>query len=274
MYVISSGHRTALQHESLRRPVSKFHRTYTYPKHRLNIPTTILSESPGPPSLSNSDGFHTPQGEMSAPDPAPVINGYFDAFEQRSGEVFDTPPRIYSSSKSVDLSVPRRYVHQQSNASSDQDEVFATPETSFNANVFDRNFNALQKSASSSVVERCKLPEPPAQNPTQKMSYFTRNSENSHALWLPVEGVLRSKSDFTIPKLSPVQPRSERTLTNMIAAFLTPRLPRKNIEAQSTPINPNLVPFPASLSRDESRAASMGNLKFDDALLAVHGSTR
>ncbi|XP_019763948.2 protein FAM102A isoform X2 [Dendroctonus ponderosae] len=273
----TAGHiRAALQHESLRRPVSKFHRTYTYPKHRLNIPTTILSESPGPPSLSNSDGFHTPQGEMSAPDPAPAINGYFDAFERRSDAVFSTPPRIYSSSKSVDLSVPRRFIQQQSNASSDLDEVFATPEASFNANVFDRNFNALQKSASSSVVERRNLPEPPAQNANQearrKISYFDRNSKNSHALRPPVEGVLRSKSDFTIPKLSPVQPRSERTLTNMIAAFLTPRLPRKNIEAQSTPINPNIVPFPASLARDESRAASMGNLKFDDALLAVHGS--
>ncbi|CAH1134971.1 unnamed protein product [Ceutorhynchus assimilis] len=214
----TAGHiRNALQHDSLRRPIStKFHRTYTFPKHRLNIPTTIHSESPIlSPNNNNSEAFYTPES-------APILNG--------NSEVFFTPESDFLTPQKQDL-----------------DEVFETPNGCYTkTNIFDKNFNALQKSASSSVVERIKTDFNLRQ---RKTSEEPKNT----TLKPPVEGVLRSKSDFIIPKLSPLPPRSERTISNIIASFITPRLPRKGIAAQSTP-NP--------LSRqDSSRAVSMGNLK-------------
>ncbi|XP_066252820.1 uncharacterized protein [Euwallacea similis] len=249
----TAGHiRNMSQHESLRRPVSKFPRTYTFPKHGLNIPTTIPSESPGPPSLNNSEGFHTPQGS----DSTPVANG----------EVFYTPQSEFTTPQKSG-NYTKQYQQQRSDTSAELDEVFKTPEGSFNSNtnIFDKNFNALQKSASSSVVERFHEPKV-----IKTSLHFERHSKsvhnNNYTLKPPVEGVLRSKSDFIIPKLSPVAPRGEHALSNVIAAFLTPRLPRKEIGAQSTPVSD---PF----SRGESRAASMGNLKFgNDGHLAIYGS--
>ncbi|KAL1506234.1 hypothetical protein ABEB36_005631 [Hypothenemus hampei] len=273
----AAGHiRNASQHDSLRRPVSQLHRTYTFPKHRLNIPTTIISESPGPPSafnLNNSEGFHTPRG----PDSAPVMSGEFEAFYTPQSELStpETFPRQSKNHESVNHNV--------------SDEVFKTPDGCFGTNVFDKNFNSLQKSASSGIVERMqnwptKNGIPKAKEDVDvkgKVSYFDRNSDstgnnnNYYIVKSSFEGVLRSKSDFTIPKLSPNPPRSERTLSSMIAAFWTPRLPRKStIGAQSTPIsNHNHPPLPDPLSKDDSRAASMGNLKLNnDGHLAIHGA--
>lgn len=286
-----------MQHESLRRPASKFHRTYTFPKHRLNIPTTIPCESPGPPSVdtSMSDEFHTPQCGTSTPGSAPAINGETEVFFTPQGNFLT--PKKYSSTNVI-------YNNQksnQSNTSNDRDEVFKTPDECFSTNtdIFDKNFNALQKSASSSVVERIKSDLPvqsrlslnknngihkpsdiePEITIRHKTSHFERRAphsyNNNYTLKAPIEGVLRSKSDFIIPKLSPEPARSERTFSNIIAAFLTPRLPRRAQSSSIKGTDPNSVPsFSDPLSKQDARAVSMGNLKLgnENGQLAVHGS--
>lgn len=218
--IVSSGNRNAAQHDSLRRPASKFHRTNTFPKHRLNIPNTIVSESPGPPS----GGFHTPQG----PDSAPCLN-------DSRFEVFYTPPSKVADSFVTPIKA------------SSPEEVFQTPEACFD-DVFDKNFNQLQKSASSGVVER-----------------FCHSSSSNNFQFPQHFEVFFSKSEHVIPKRSPQPPRSERILSNVISAFLTPHMSRKPIGAQSTPL---------SELHDETRAVSMGNLKWatgEGSQLAVFG---
>lgn len=212
--------------------MSKFHRTYTFPKHRLNIPNTIVSESPGPPS----GGFYTPQG----PDSAPVNGSPF--------EVFYTPP-----SKTLDSFVTP-------SKTSSPEEVFQTPEACFD-DIFDKNFNQLQKSASSGVVERfCHSSSGNFQFP----QHFDKQRHCQNRFI--VRDVFLSKSERVIPKRSPQPPRSERILSNVISAFLTPHMSRKDIGAQSTPLS--------DLQDDTIRAVSMGDLKWgpgEGSQMAVYG---
>ncbi|XP_050293145.1 uncharacterized protein LOC126733787 isoform X2 [Anthonomus grandis grandis] len=284
----TAGHiRNALQHESLRRPVSKFQRTYTFPKHRLNIPTTIPSESPGPQNgeLNDSEVFHTPQSSIST---LSHTNGETETFYTPQSE-FITPKK-YVNNKTSELAPSLKYQKQKSVQSS-ASEDYKTPDDYFGSNVFDKNFNALQKSASSSVVETIRNNQSNENNFLRgkndnfnevdgfvKPSLIFRHSENcnnnNYNLKPPQEGVLRSKSDFIIPKKSPEPRRNDRTWSK-IAAFLTPRMHRKDILAQSTPVRgPDsglIPPFSDPLSTKDTRAVSMGNLKLgNDGQLAVY----
>lgn len=196
--------------------MSKFHRTYTFPKHRLNIPNTIVSESPAPPS----GDFYTPQGSG--------VNG-------SSFEVFYTP-----NSKNV-----------SPNKTSSPDEVFQTPEACFD-DIFDKNFNQLQKSASSGVVVERFCTTGTNSFPFPKRAlHFDGKRHSKHFF---DNDAFLSKSERVIPTQSP---RSERILSDVISAFLTPHMSRKDIGAQSTPLS-DLHQF----YRDETRAVSMGDLKW------------
>lgn len=271
----AAGHiRNAFQHQSLRRPSSKFQRTYTLPKHRIYIPNTILSESFGSRALDTStpEVFHTPQGSMGGADDistSPLASQQPEVFLTPQCDKFSTPPK-YTTQKS-----------EPNGTLSDVEDVFGTPDESFTVktDVFSRNFNALQKSASSSVVERIRN-DLPGQGPVFVAN--TINGGQKPSSWPPYcerksdSGLRYSKSDFQIPKISPNPPRKERSISNILASFLTPRLPRKGgANTQSTPISNGLSLFPPTntlLSNQESRAVSMGNLKAgNDGLLLVPG---
>ncbi|XP_076258421.1 uncharacterized protein LOC143195290 [Rhynchophorus ferrugineus] len=279
----AAGHiRNAFQHQSLRRPSSKFQRTYTLPKHRLYIPTTILSESFGPSALNTStpEVFHTPQGSLGgsedATPTAPLANGLCDGFHTPICDD-DTPKKVKELGNDLEVGGDLT------------DDVFCTPEGSFSTktDVFSRNFNALQKSASNSMVEWIKKVEV-VENDTKKSSNVELEvvevnvrskaytyEKNRNVKSLAPSGLRYSKSDFQIPKVSPEETRKDRSFSQIISSFLTPRMSRKNA-AHSTPIKDGFgltTPPTFTLSNQESRAVSMGNLRMgNEGLLLVPGT--
>ncbi|XP_060526209.1 uncharacterized protein LOC132701918 isoform X2 [Cylas formicarius] len=216
----SAGHIRASQHYSLRKPTSKFLRTYTYPKHRVNIPTTIVAESsPGIP-----DVFLTPQ---SCPPTPPD-------FSLANGETFHTPRGEFFTTKGAD------------------DELFETPDC------FGKHFHAaLQKSASA-------------------VGMGVDDDDPN-----PNDGVVRSKSEFVIPRVSPTPPHDHRSSfssrifkSNSVFSFLTPRPYRKHAPDQATRARRHTPPSPSSslpFAPPEARATSLSSLRLgnDGLLLSV-----
>uniref|UniRef100_A0A6P7GLV6 Uncharacterized protein LOC114339735 n=1 Tax=Diabrotica virgifera virgifera TaxID=50390 RepID=A0A6P7GLV6_DIAVI len=176
---------------------------------------------------------------------------------------------------------PRSYQSQLSYSSADE---YKTPEVSFNhrSDVFSQNFIELQKSSSTSVVERMKNNMLTVEDIQHRKSDTTSDREPTTDNRLSLkeieknrrnqEGVLRSKSEFEIPRM-PVQPPPEKSFSSKLFSseslfsFLTPRPKRKSISENNSPQQrhspPNLfkVPNPLLKSLPETRTTSLSSLR-------------
>nr|CAI5851052.1 unnamed protein product [Callosobruchus analis] len=250
------SHSVRVRHQST--PAGTFFRTNTYPK-KINIPNTIPS---------NQEVFSTPECLFtSTPTKKPLVEDEVSYY-----------------------STPKGFFSQNSTGNSSGTEEYKTPETSgtigAKTDVFSQNFNELQKSSSTSVMERIKndmlnadliasqrKSDTMCQNnnkPTMHNGGSLKNLENENNIRNnPHKAVLRSKSEFQIPKVPPLPP--EKSLTNRLfnsnslISFLTPRLKRKNLKGgRHSP--PSLLLCPPNSSQalkslPESRATSLSSLR-------------
>ncbi|XP_018578626.1 uncharacterized protein LOC108916712 isoform X2 [Anoplophora glabripennis] len=253
-------------------------RTHTYPK-KINIPNTIHASH-------SEDVYSTPVGVITSTPIKAVVNNFI---ENESVSTYSTP---------------KGYQTQVSYVSNSSAEEYKTPETTFinaKTDIFSQNFNELQKSSSTSVVERIKTNmltidevEHRKSDTTNNNSHFIdnrlsleemeKNKRNS------VEGVLRSKSEFEIPRMP--NPPIEKSFaskffkSDSLFSFLTPRPKRKSLSEQASPnrTSPtNLFkvpgsPVPKLNSLPETRTTSLSSLRSghssNEGLLSVQLSQR
>ncbi|CAH1956140.1 unnamed protein product [Acanthoscelides obtectus] len=259
-----SGHVRNQQHSHSVRarnhstPTGTFFRTNTYPK-KINIPNTIPS---------NQEVFLTPECLFtSTPTKKPLIEDEVSFY-----------------------STPKGFFSQNSTGNSSGTEEYKTPETSgiisAKTDVFSQNFNELQKSSSTSVMERIKTDMMNADLMANQRKSDTVSQNNNKPIMhngVSMENlekeknlknnahkaVLRSKSEFQIPKIPPLP--AEKSLTtrlfnsNSLISFLTPRLKRKSLKGgRHSPPSLTLCPPPTSQalkSLPESRATSLSSLR-------------
>ncbi|XP_050507053.1 uncharacterized protein LOC126884831 isoform X1 [Diabrotica virgifera virgifera] len=249
-----SGHIRNLHSRSVRannKPLNNF-KLNTYPK-KINIPNTIHSPNCRAFAASLPKNIATSTPSKDVPD----------------GELNS----MYGT--------PRSYQSQLSYSSADE---YKTPEVSFNhrSDVFSQNFIELQKSSSTSVVERMKNNMLTVEDIQHRKSDTTSDREPTTDNRLSLkeieknrrnqEGVLRSKSEFEIPRM-PVQPPPEKSFSSKLFSseslfsFLTPRPKRKSISENNSPQQrhspPNLfkVPNPLLKSLPETRTTSLSSLR-------------
>ncbi|XP_049821107.1 uncharacterized protein LOC109600672 isoform X2 [Aethina tumida] len=222
-----SGHIREPQHRSLRinnnKNQLKFPRTNTYPKH-LKIPNTI----------SQDEVFFTPQ-IVTEEYFSPIQNGFL--------------PDLNSSN----YSTPVGLNHQISNISTSSNEQYATPECSFTtkSDLFSQNFVELQKSSSTSVVVERNSDYSNTVDLTLRKSDSTVSQPSKQRPKEQMNDVLRSKSEFEIPRVHEQNNLEKSSSTSRffksdsLFSFLTPRPKRKGMnDGHSTPNNPqNAIPF-------------------------------
>ncbi|KAJ8921443.1 hypothetical protein NQ315_003061 [Exocentrus adspersus] len=249
-------------------------RTHTYPK-KINIPNTI-------PASHSEEAYSTPVGVITSTPIKAVVNNFIEN---------ETNVSTYST--------PIGYKTQVSHVSSSSTEEYRTPENSFisaKTDIFSQTFNELQKSSSTSVVERIRTNmltidevDHRKSDTWDDKSNFTDNrlsleeiEKNSRNI---KEGVLRSKSEFEIPRIpnAPIGKSfaSKFFKSDSLFSFLTPRPKRKSVSENSSPgrnspTNPFKIPgspVPKLKSLPETRTTSLSSLRSghsgNDGLLPV-----
>lgn len=213
-----------------------------------------------------------------------------EVFSTPNGDVVDAPnftPNSKSSRKGNDslngtqYYTPRSYQSQVSHISSSSVEEYSTPNGSITGADLSPKPVELKKSCSCTAVEHAKNMSTIAElsehnvEPTNTKNFelIGINSRES----LGSKGVLRSKSNFEITRVSPT-PKTESVFQRLgqksdsLLAFLTPHLKRRNASFHSTPKNPSpsgsLFRVPSSpivkrhlRSLPETRATSLSSLK-------------
>lgn len=214
-------------------------------------------------------------------------------------DIFSTPKGNIMSDNSGLFRTPVGYssqISEISNMSSSSAE-YKTPDTTFNTkqDVFSHDFVQLQKSPTFSTAESSTFKSVELRfnsilienNYALETNVFSikkginmerRSCDDDHSLHIP-EGVLRSKSDFEIPKAVPVAAKSEGLFQNLVQksdslfSFLTPLTKRKNngnISGQSTPTNKTgnggafivpASPIPKHRRFPANRTTSLNSLK-------------
>ncbi|KAJ3646132.1 hypothetical protein Zmor_023734 [Zophobas morio] len=256
-----SGHIRALSHRQIRKQngnsllnTSNFIRVNTFP-NRIRIPNTIIHE----------DAFGSPSAVLSpelqfTPAKSPE-NGSLDPQND------DDTSRYYT---------PDGYQKQLSNVSGSSTDDYKTPDESLDVrtDLFSQKFNELQKSSSTSLIE--------LNAQTNESDLLLDNNrlslDNAVKPKQSNDGVLKSRSEFEIPRVSPIQ-KTERRFpggffrSDNLPAFLTPILKRKNpIGQQSTPtrVSPTNSHFkipgspvlrPKVHSSPETRTTSLSSLR-------------
>jgi hypothetical protein len=221
-----SGHIRALSHRQIRKPNgnsflngSNFIRVNTYP-NRIRIPNTIIHE----------DVYITASEDLSPEPPFTPVKSPENGSSTAQND--HETSRYYT---------PDGYQRQLSNGSSSSTDDYKTPDDSLDikTDLFSQKFNELQKSSSTSLIELN------AQSNDSDLLFDNNNRfslDNAVKTKQSNDGVLKSRSEFEIPRVSPVQ-KSERRFpggsfwSDNLAAFLTPILKRKNPigNNQSTP---------------------------------------
>ncbi|XP_045469238.1 uncharacterized protein LOC123676930 isoform X2 [Harmonia axyridis] len=160
---------------------------------------------------------------------------------QNKGKVGKVPSIELNGDDSI-YSTPKGFNKQVSDISTSSNEEYKTPEGVLDErDVFSHNFNELQKSFSTTVVEfhRMKSKEFEA----MKNAMNTKASESaaeSHA-------VMRSKSDYALSPISSKTTWLANKIPESLYAFLTPSPKRKNM-IYSTPNRPVTVSNPLKIS--------------------------
>lgn len=140
------------------------------------------------------------------------INGFFNGTASPPSHLYGTPRSLHS---------------QLSNVSSNSTEEYKTPDGTLDGHWFE-----VQKSFSCDTVG---LIKPQLVTMEYQGSGAGENRENAR------EGVLRSKSDYQIPRYSPVPHTFEKFVqkSDNLFSLLTPVAKRKNQDCHSTPNNNN-----------------------------------
>ncbi|KAL3279095.1 hypothetical protein HHI36_016609, partial [Cryptolaemus montrouzieri] len=189
---------------------SKFTRTQSFPTKISPRPHTTIPSIP-----SSIPSEYKVDQNLSKSNNLPSMN-------------FRAEDSIYSTPKNS-------LEKQNSNISSSSNEEYKTPEVVLNQkkDVFSQNFNELQKSFSTTLVEFKRM--------TSRDHEVNKNMKNSEMSYLnPGElqnVVMRSKSDY---ELSPISSKSSwlsAKIPESLYAFLTPSPKRKNM-VHSTPTRP------------------------------------
>lgn len=233
----------------------QFYKSGSNPK-KPNIPNTIPS--------TNNESFSLEKAVTSTP-----IKISADA-------------KLYPNEDVSKYSTPKAYMTQKSYISNSSNDDYRTPEGSFfdaKTDIFSQNFNELQKSSSTTVVEQIRanmLKVNEVQNRKSDSTYdkpavlssrlsleeLEKNKRNT-------EGVLRSKSDFEIPKMPVIM--SEKSFatkffnSDNLFSFLTPRPARRNSKEQTQPNPTGSLKVPRSPSMKlkslpETRTTSLSSL--------------
>lgn len=236
-----SGHIRNLQSRSMRAFRSTTDTNFK-PNRKMNIPNTIrssFSENRHSLVTSTPNNKNQPEGDLSS--------------------IYGTPPTTY-----------------QSQCSYSSNEEYKTPEVSFNnkTDVFSSNFNELQKSSSTSVVERIKsdmISSEETQHRKSDNSADRRIGANNRLSLKEIGnnnrrnqggGALRSKSEFEIPKMPVALPKktfsSKFFNSDSLFSFLTPRPKRKSVCENDRHSNND---FKVPLALPEIRTTSMSSLR-------------
>ncbi|XP_044258634.1 uncharacterized protein LOC123007411 isoform X2 [Tribolium madens] len=211
-----SGHIRALSHRQNRKQngnpflnSSNFIRVNTFP-NRIRIPNTIIHEDVFNSTLETLTPIKSPEN---------------------SSLTTEETSRYYT---------PDNYQKQLSNVSGSSTDDYKTPDESLEmrTDLFSQKFNELQKSSSTSLIELNAQ-----SNESDLLLDNNRLSADNAIKVKKSDGVLKSKSDFEIPRVSPIQKSRFRGgffRSENLPAFLTPILKRKNaVTNQSTPKIPN-----------------------------------
>ncbi|KYB29420.1 Protein FAM102A-like Protein [Tribolium castaneum] len=205
-----SGHIRALSHRQNRKQngnpflnSSNFIRVNTFP-NRIRIPNTIIHED--------------------------VLNSTLETL---------TPVKSPENGETTRYYTPDGYHTQLSNVSGSSTDDYKTPDESLDmrTDLFSQKFTELRKSSSTSLIELNAQP-----NESDLLLDNNRLSADNAIKIKQTDGVLKSKSDFEIPRVSPIQKTRFRGgffRSDNLPAFLTPILKRKS--AQSTPKNPDFT---------------------------------
>lgn len=224
-----------LSHRPVRKPngnsftskTSNFVRVNTYP-NRVRIPNTIIHE----------DVYSTP---LSNPHPQQFN---FTPTKHKQNSV-----TLQEGENSQYFTPDNNYHKQTSDVSSSSTEEYATPIGCLNmkTDIFTQKFNELQKSSSTSLIIEGSTDKSPVKtnfnfnNNLVNLSEKNRFSFDDKATKQRDVGVLRSKSEFEIPRKSPTLKNEKRFnggffKSDNLYALLTPILKRKNtMNGQSTP---------------------------------------
>lgn len=255
---------TSLSNSAIPRMSFPLMRINTFPSRFLNAHNT-----------SSDEVYATPNGDiMFDPD-----------FSKNGNEIVQN-----NSNTTMDISeyhTPKAYSSQISNISSSSTEEYKTPDSTLTKKeLFPTTFVELRKSCSSSLVDQrvksmSTIKEDIVNNRSSISSVDTCQDKNEQFSSL-ANGVLRSKSDFELPRVIQITTESENDLRKIdyksksLWAFLTPHLKRKNhhsiIGKQSTPNKSNpsssLFKVPSSpihksslRSLPETSTSSLNSLK-------------
>lgn len=221
-------------------------RTNTYPK-KITIPKTI--------SASEREVFSTPEAGMLTSTPVKNANDFSDPEDDSH------------------YGTPRGFQTQTSLVSDSSREEYRTPDgktTGDTGDVFSQNFNQLQHSASTSVFERIKGMIPIRELDNDRNC---RDDDSAFRRSLDGKNVLRSRSEFQIPKM-PVVAAPEKSLATKIFSaeslfsFLTPRPKRKNaderrqrFESRESPTDNHATAFKQPNSLPQTRTTSLSSLR-------------
>lgn len=201
---------------------SNFIRVNTFP-NRIRIPNTIIHED--------------------------VLNSTLETLTPvKSPETDNETSRYYT---------PDTYQKQLSNVSGSSNDDYKTPNESLDIRTdrFSEKFNELQKSSSTSLIELT------AQTNESDL-LLDNNRLSADNAKQSTDGVMKSRSEFEIPRVSPIQKNERRFRvfrSDNLPAFLTPILKRKNpIGNQSTPTQ-SKIPDTRTISLNSLRSGTAGN---------------
>lgn len=194
-----------------------------------------------------------PQLVPNLPGPSPII--------PRNSPKINHVPSIELNGDDSIYSTPKGSLNKQSsNMSSSSNEEYKTPEGGLDNNdLFSQNFNELQKSFSTTVVEFQR-----AKNREFEMMKNARNSRNTDNA-TDAHAVIRSKSDYALSPISSKTHWLANKIPESLYAFLTPSPKRKNM-IYSTPTRPVTVsnPFkisPSPLTKQPFHTISLNSLQ-------------
>lgn len=240
-----------------------------FPQMRMNKLDKLLHVNNRSPQVD--EVFSTPNGDVvDAPNFTP--NGKITG---KNGDVLQN-----DSLDVTEYHTPKGYQSQISQVSSSSVEEYTTPNGSISGAELSPRFVELKKSCSCSVVEHKNMSTIAEHDGDVSERNEMTKKNNAVALdeRLGTKGVLRSKSNFEITRVSPTF-KSDSVFqrigqkSDSLLAFLTPHLKRKNAASfHSTPKNPSptssLFRVPSSpiqkrhlRSLPETRATSLSSLK-------------
>ncbi|KAK4881466.1 hypothetical protein RN001_004785 [Aquatica leii] len=212
-------------------------------------------------SSGDSGHIRTPNKWFINPSSKPFTQATRKYSTNHSKEIYSTPKNVYLKNginASTPYFTPKGFHSQSSNTSTSSTEDYKTPEiTVMDTDLFSSNCNyhirdnpissnllSAERHKSMNTIKE--MPFSEYQDGSSFNTRFRQLSASRTSLYDSTSeetfsgGVLRSKSDFEIPRKSPeLKSKTNHTKSNVLLSFLTPLMSRKNknvVVFQSTPI--------------------------------------